>query len=86
MAIVRARIPILSHLRLLLPRIMRGQVRELMFNVAAALRANPAPFTRHSIVEVHKLEGSKHVGFGQGLKTVVIPTLSKVSIVSTCER
>lgn len=58
---------------------MRGQVREFIFNVAAALGANPPPFTLHSIVEVHKLEGSKHVECGS--KTVVIATESKVSIV-----
>lgn len=46
-----------------------------------ALAANPPPAALHSIVEVHKLDGAKHVGFGS--KTVVIPTKSKVAMVKT---
>lgn len=46
-----------------------------------ALAAYPPPAALHSIVEVHKLDGAKHVGFGS--KTVVIPTKSKVAMVKT---
>lgn len=54
------------------PSNVRGQVRDLGSNAASALATKPPYWTLHSIEEVHRLEGAKHVGFGS--KTVVTVT------------
>lgn len=54
------------------PSNVRGHMRELGSNVASALGTKPPYLTLHSIEEVHRLEGAKHVGFGS--KTVVMLT------------